>query len=349
MKFKKQLFRMVITGLALCIASFVETLAQVAPAAGKIRKVLKDIYDNPAPTKFTLDAYKFDGHGKKVLIFGTNHAIRNPADSMYTSIDREFAMMSPNIVLIEAITSYLHPTRENNIEMGGDSGYLRYLAYKKGIEAYIWDLDMGEIYNVLRKEFSREDLTLFFYCLKLRYLALPMNANLDRVISSKAKELSIVGVPLSEKEWNPAYFKSIFKSRFQFEYSENLSEKDWSVVNKYFDTGPLSELESKLFQFRDQRLLRVIGNFAKENDRIFIQAGAMHKEVMKRVLPIYMKDFTDVKTEKETRKIRDLKEEALDWEPYHRKITVGNKELLLWSSSARDISEDDELSQELLR
>ncbi|WP_214227698.1 hypothetical protein [Pedobacter sp. B4-66] len=308
---------------------------------------MKNIYDRPTPEKFALDAYKFDGYGKKISVFGTNHGLRNPADTMFTQIELEFDRISPQVVFVEAITSYLHPTSEENISMGADSGFLRYLAYKNGVEAYVWDLDLGEMYNLLRREFSREDLYLFFHCLKLRNLVSSLNSALDILISSKSRELSVMGIPLSQEEWNPEHFKSIFKRRFNLGYSTNLSQQDWAPVDNYFENGALAKLKSKLFQLRDQRLLKTIGDFAKNNDRIFIQTGAQHKEVMKQVLPLYMESFNEFKPKKQITQIESLEEDSLE-HPYYRKIKVGNKELLLWSSSTPEISQNDQLSRDLL-
>lgn len=341
-----KLFRIMISVLVLCVGVVSQTICQILPSA-KIKKVLKGIYDRPMQIKQAPNVYEFDGYGKKIVVFGTNHAIRNPADTMFSSMEKEFMRISPKVVFTEAITSYLHPKSEQNIEMGGDSGFLRYLAYKKGIEAYIWDLDFGEMYNLLHKEFCREDLYLFFHCLKLRDLVLSGDFPLDILISSKSRELSVLGIPLSQKEWNPEYFKSFFKSRFHLEYSTNLSQQDWSTVDKHFENGTLAKLKSKLFQFRDQRLLKTIGDFAKKDDRIFIQAGSMHKEVMKQVLPLYMESFNQFKPKKQIKQIEYIEEDSLD-RPYFHKIKVGNKELLLWSSSSPEASRNDQLSRDLL-
>jgi hypothetical protein len=320
--------------------------AQVVPSSA-ILKILKRTHDRPIPDKYILDGYEFDGLGKKVLVFGTNHGIRNPVDSMFTHMEEEFRKLSPDIVFTEAISSYLHPTRDLNIQLGGDMAFPRYLASKKGIEAYIWDLDQGEMYNFLRKEFSREDLCLFWYCLKLRGLVITDNQQVNSIIELKARELSLMGIPMSEKDWNPEYIKSLFRNRFNLEYDSKLSQKDWQEIDKQFIHGPLAKIKSKLFQLRDRRLLMTIGLFAQTHDRIFIQAGAMHKELMKKVLPSYMESLVDQKPQKQIDKINSVVDE-LAVQPYRSRLKVGNKELFLWASATSKTPQKEELSRELL-
>jgi hypothetical protein len=90
-----------------------------------------------------------------------------------------------------------------------------------------------------------------------------------------------------------------------------------------------------------------IGLFAQTQDRIFIQAGAMHKEVMKQVLPLYMKASSESKLQKHIEQIESLTEDSSE-QPYHRKLKLGSKQLILWASATGKISQTDELSQNLL-
>ncbi|MES2826929.1 MAG: hypothetical protein V4687_02185 [Bacteroidota bacterium] len=336
------------TALLLLLGGFsvAESKAQVLPGQ-EINNILKRIYDRPIPAEFVLDAYRYEGHGKKIVIYGTNHSIRNSADPLFSGMEDEFAKLAPTVVFTEAISSYLHTTRDQNIQGGGDAAFPRFLAHKSGIDAYIWDLDWSEAYNFVHKEFSREDLYLFFYCLKLNRAQVATDLQLDALIKDKSRELSFMGYPVSAKEWDPEYFKSIFKRHFGLTYNSKFSSKDWDLVDSFFDTGVFAKIKSKLFQFRDKRLLMAIGAFAKTNDRIFVQAGAMHKEVMKQVLPLYMESNAKQQPEKQVRQITSLAKDSIRT-TYHRKFKVGKKEILLWASDSKEPSQTDELTRDLL-
>ena len=336
----------------LTIAAFLLTIsvlglkAQVAPSK-KIAKILKSIYDKPTPNKFTLDAYEYEGFGKKIILFGTSHIIRNPTDSMFTNMEVEFNKLSPEIVFTEAITSYLHPSKEQNIQMGGDSAFPRFLAHKSGADAHIWDLDWGEMYNLLRSDFSKEDLYLFFVITKLQGSAASETDLIDALVMNKNRELSFMGLPVSEQEWNPEYFKSLVKSRLHLSYNSSFTQQNWDFIFKQLGLGTMAKIRSKLFQLRDLRLLTTIGYYAKTNDRMFIQVGAMHREVMKQVLPLYMESIAKYGFRKPIMQIKSLSEDSVD-KPYHRKLKFKDKEVVLWADGTHDTSQIQAMSQTIL-
>jgi len=111
----------------------------------------------PHPTPYIVDVARRDA---RLLLFGGRHST-NPADPMFDQIEAAFLRLAPSFALHEGTPPAVEPDREIAIRRHGESGLVRHLAARTGIDTASMDIPLAEEARLLRREIGVSDALVF--------------------------------------------------------------------------------------------------------------------------------------------------------------------------------------------
>ncbi|HEX8624571.1 MAG TPA: hypothetical protein VF782_05765 [Allosphingosinicella sp.] len=104
---------------------------------------------------------RVDFRSKEAMIFAAGHS-RDPQDEQFGRIAALFAEMRPTLAFFEGPDRGIRATAEETIRETGESGYLRFLANRAGIEARSLEPAPPEQIRSLIRQFPVDRVFLFF-------------------------------------------------------------------------------------------------------------------------------------------------------------------------------------------
>ena len=264
----KRIFILLAAVLILLISSC-SSLRIKQPEILTFEQLRKTKYETP----YILDLQK----GKKHLVFYGSDHLNDPADPMFTDIEKRFLEMNPEIVFNEGGDPPALDDRNMSIEKYGEAGFLRYLGKKHNIPVKNIEPSLQDQFDYLLKKYSKKDLFLMYFCrqvLQVQRMSQSTTVDFENYMSGFLKQLQAKGFPISDEEATLKYAITIYEDFFNEKF-------DW----KTFDRKNLSPKGSKRIlyeiyretgQFRDKYIVNLISETLKKYDRVFVVMGSGH-------------------------------------------------------------------------
>jgi hypothetical protein len=109
------------------------------------------------PTPYIVELTHADRH---LLLFGGPHTT-DPAHPTFDHIETAFVRFAPSLALHEGTPPAVEPLREIAIRRHGESGLVRHLAARAGIETASMDIELEDEARLLRRSLPLDEALLF--------------------------------------------------------------------------------------------------------------------------------------------------------------------------------------------
>ena len=278
---------------------------------------------------------KFNFENKQVVFFGTNHSIKDTSNPMFTQIAKEINNLDPTLILTEGY-SVLLDSKDETTRFLGDYGVCTYSGYERGIRVKSWDMPLNDLYYGLQKEFSENEL-----------YTLMVIQNLDSAgtsFSNFISDLEIRGWPFRPEQKSRKFFLKQYKRYFNIPVE--ITNKNFNLPD-VSNTPRLKKYYTLSQQLRDKHLIKTLKESLKLNDRVFIQAGALHLMSLQKIIPFILKDsktITPLENEGDNTSTNFLPDINSSNSFSIEKISDGEKRIILFGSNYNVHSDDSQYS-----
>jgi hypothetical protein len=308
-------------------------------AAGSTNAMLHTFYDSVSKGKVPVGQKEFRIGKKSVIIYGTRHDRRDLNDVQFHDMQRIILSQKPTVIFTES-NSYASSDLQETIKNYGDASFCRYMAYQQKVDINNWDLYWGMVYYEMAKTYRSDDIfTVLLGNLFDVYMPWP-GSDFNSFYRDFVSMLESVGYPVSLTQRQPQYFLEQYEKFYRIAFDKRFSKEGQDKLIKKRDKGIDKEIMSLFFIFRDQNLIRVIKNALKSNDRIFIQAGCVHRASMESVLETALREPDPEINKYDLHDFfkQDFKRPDAQWDSlgsFSKEIRIGNKIITIWASDKR--------------
>lgn len=216
--------------------------------------------------------------GSRLLLFGGRHST-DPADPMFDQIEAAFLNLSPAFALHEGTPPAVEPDREIAIRRHGESGLVRHLAARTGVDTGSMDIPLAEEARLLRREITLGDALVFLVVRQLasynRKTARPdFDAYFGDFFGLIAPALEIeIDWPLMETEHLRLLGRPLSARRVTALETDPMCDD--------LPTQRISRLSNRL---RDEHMLRGLITALAEHERVFATVGVTHAVMLEPAL-----------------------------------------------------------------
>lgn len=257
-----------------------------------IKKISSKHWDTIFQIKPSYDIAEINLNGKTVMIFGTNHALKDPEDSMFANIQTSILKLKPSIILTEQYGS-VNATEAETIKQFGDIGISKLLAIKNNIEIRSWDDNWNNTYNELVKIVTSNDIYVAMTSYPLFWYQAQPETTFHDYLSALNSGLEQIGYPFTPEQINNANYAQFFKNCFgrPFEFPTTEAYIDFISKNQ-----KLKNINSSLQVIRELHFAYTLKEILQKHNRVFIQAGFAHVKSMKKIIELILENKILTKT-----------------------------------------------------
>lgn len=219
--------------------------------------------------------YRLAGKGKELLYYGSSHRA-DPEDPMFVDIEKRFSEFDPDTALYEGETGPVTArSKEEAIRSGGEAEFVAFLCSQHHIKALSATLPPPKEAELLTREFSKEEVFLYFVARGLGYRF--------RVGKKITRDFLEKGLSWYKKilGWKGFVFslESLGKIHRQI-VGRGLDLKDegfWrDASNPTKDISVLNEIVRRSGDLRDEFTVNFIRGILKSYNRVFVVMGSSH-------------------------------------------------------------------------
>ncbi|MDX2170170.1 MAG: hypothetical protein SF182_24070 [Deltaproteobacteria bacterium] len=109
------------------------------------------------PTPYVVELSRDD---RRLLLFGGPHTT-DPTHPVFAQIEAAFARLAPSLALHEGTPPAVEPRREIAIRRHGESGLVRHLAARAGVETASMDIELEDEARLLRRRLPLAEALVF--------------------------------------------------------------------------------------------------------------------------------------------------------------------------------------------
>jgi hypothetical protein len=316
----------------------------------KVAKRIKSFYDTVVFDSVKVGYKEFKIGTKIIGIYGTNHTIKDIQDPEFLGIEEQVNRLSPSLILTEGFGG-TGVDKQEIVNWFGESGFCKYLAFKKSIEVNNWDRYWGHSYYDLVKKFKEEEIFISLFGLLLDEYHPP--GDVKAFESYYKYTLSILengGYPLTDKQKQPSYFYEQYRKHFGQPFQLVHTAGDVKELAAKWHRGIDRDIFSYLLQKRDLSLLKTIKESLATHDRIFIQCGSYHRASMEKVINQVM----NLEAAKSSKSLKHALQEQLSSDDtvhlsnniYVKTFNIKNKKVIIWATKQKiDFLNDSTVSK----
>lgn len=219
------------------------------------------------------------GNGVRLVLFGGQHST-DPAHPIFDQIEAAFAQLAPTFALHEGTPPAVEPEREIAIRRHGESGLVRYLAARAGLETASMDVPLPDEARALQRELGTGDALVY---LVVRQLA-SFNRKTARMdydayfrdffdLIGPGLEIDDLDWPLIEIE-----HRRLLGRRLS---PREVTARETDPMRDDLPTQRISRLSNRL---RDEHMLDRLVAALRTYDRVFATVGVTHAVMLEPAL-----------------------------------------------------------------
>jgi hypothetical protein len=227
---------------------------------------------------FSLDAS--GKSGGRLYYFGAEHAT-DPANAQFAAIERAWNELKPTVAYYEGPNRPIAETKDETIRQTGESGFVRFLAKRDGVQALSLEPSPAEEAAHAMQKFSPEQVLLFY--------VLRETARLRERRKLPEAELKAAVAQLLERVAKMKGFEGAFTSVAGLEtaYRKYWASPAnwWEAPQQWFAPGKSSQETGGIFtndintmssEYRDLHMYRSLAGATLEGKRVFAVVGRNH-------------------------------------------------------------------------
>lgn len=216
----------------------------------------------------------------RLYYFPAGHS-SDPADPQFREIERAWSKVKPTIAFYEGPNRPIAATRDETIKQTGESGFVRFLATRDGIQIARLEPPPQDEANFIMQKFSAEQVKLFYVLREASRLRERRNlpeAELRAAITQlleRASQIQGIGSVINNLDELDAAYRRYWKS----------PEHWWQAPSAWFDplnssanTGGIftNEINRMSSEYRNRHMYEVLAKAALEGKRVFAVVGGNH-------------------------------------------------------------------------
>ncbi|MCA1625795.1 MAG: hypothetical protein LC768_05560 [Acidobacteria bacterium] len=217
---------------------------------------------------------------RRLYYFPAGHST-DPADPQFREIEQAWSKFKPTIAFYEGPNRPIAATRDETIKQAGESGFVRFLATRDGIEIARLEPPPEDEANFIMKKFSPEQVKLFYVLREASRLRerrkLPeteLRAAIAQLLE-RASQIKGIGSVITSLDELDAAYRRYWKS----------PEHWWQAPSAWFDplassanTGGIftNEINQMSSEYRNRHMYEVLAKAALEGKRVFAVVGGNH-------------------------------------------------------------------------
>lgn len=216
----------------------------------------------------------------RLYYFPAGHST-DPADPQFREIERAWSKVKPTIAFYEGPNRPIAATRDETIRQAGESGFVRFLATRDGIQIARLEPPPQDEANFIMQKFSPEQVKLFYVlreAARLRERRKLPETELRAAIAQlleRASQIGGIGSVINSVDELDAAYRRYWKSPAQW----------WQAPSAWFDplnpsanTGGIftNEINRTSSEYRNRHMYEVLAKAALEGKRVFAVVGGNH-------------------------------------------------------------------------
>jgi len=216
----------------------------------------------------------------RLYYFPAGHS-SDPADPQFREIEQAWSKVKPTIAFYEGPNRPIAATRDETIKQTGESGFVRFLATRDGIQIARLEPSPQDEANYILQKFSPKQVKLFYVlreASRLRERRKLPEAELRAAIAellTRASQIKGIGSVINNLDELDAAYRRYWKSPEQW----------WQAPSAWFDplnssanTGGIftNEINRMSSEYRNRHMYEVLAKAALEGKRVFAVVGGNH-------------------------------------------------------------------------
>lgn len=209
--------------------------------------------------------------GARLVLFGGLHS-SDPAHPTFDRIEATFSAFAPAFALHEGTPPQIETDREIAIRRHGESGLVRYLAARAGIDTASMDIPLAEEARLLRREIAQGEALVFLVVRQLasfnrKTARMDFDAYFGEFFERIATALDLAAIdwPLIETEHRRVLGRALSARRVTALETDPL-----------YDDLPTQRISRRSNRLRDEHMLRCLLDALTEHERVFATVGVTH-------------------------------------------------------------------------
>jgi hypothetical protein len=216
--------------------------------------------------------------GTRLLLLGVRHST-DPADQVFDEIEAAFVDFAPTLALHEGTPPAVEPRRELAIRRHGESGLIRHLAARSGIETESMDIPLAEEARLLRQEIGAGDALVF---LVVRQLASYNRKSAPPDFDAYFADFFGLIAPALEMEIDWPRIDG--EHRRLLGHSLRPAAVTALQTDPMFDDLPTQRISRLSNRLRDEHMLRRMIDRMTAHSRVFATVGVSHAVMLEPAL-----------------------------------------------------------------
>jgi hypothetical protein len=216
----------------------------------------------------------------RLYYFPAGHSA-DPADPQFREIEEAWSKVKPTIAFYEGPNRPIAATRDETIRQAGESGFVRFLATRDGIQFVTLEPSPQDEANHILRKFTAEQVKLFYVLREAARLRerrkLPeteLQAAIARLLE-RASQIKGIGSVINNLDELDAAYRRYWKSPAYW----------WQAPSAWFDplqssanTGGIftNEINRMSSEYRNRHMYEVLAKAALEGKRVFAVVGGNH-------------------------------------------------------------------------
>jgi hypothetical protein len=229
----------------------------------------------------------------RLYYFPAGHST-DPADPQFREIEQAWSQVKPTIAFYEGPNRPIAATRDETIRQAGESGFVRFLATRDGIEIARLEPSPQDEANFIMQKFSPEQVKLFYVlreAQRLRERRKMSETELRAAIAQlleRASQIAGIGSVVNTVDELDAAYQRYWKSPAHW----------WQAPSAWFDplktsaqTGGIftNEINRMSSEYRNRHMYEVLAKAALEGKRVFAVVGGNHVPMQEPALRCVLK------------------------------------------------------------
>lgn len=229
----------------------------------------------------------------RLYYFPAGHS-SDPADPQFREIEKAWSEVKPTIAFYEGPNRPIAETRDETIKQTGESGFVRFLATRDGIQIGRLEPSPQDEANYILQKFSPEQVKLFYVLRetqRLRERRKLSEAELRVAIAEllkRASQIQGIGSVINNLDELDAAYRRYWKS----------PEHWWQAPSAWFDplntsdkTGGIftNEINTMSSEYRNRHMYEVLAKAALEGKKVFAVVGGNHVPMQESALRCALK------------------------------------------------------------
>lgn len=216
----------------------------------------------------------------RLYYFPAGHSA-DPADPQFRAIEEAWSKVKPTIAFYEGPNRPIAATRDETIKLAGESGFVRFLATRDGVEIARLEPSPVDEANYIMQKFSAEQVKLFYVLREAARLRERRKLNEQEIraaitdLLKRASQLKGMENVVTNLDELDAAYRRYWKT----------PEHWWQAPSSWFDplntsanTGGIftNEINQMSSEFRNKHMYQVLAKAVLEGKTVFAVVGGNH-------------------------------------------------------------------------